>query len=400
MEEITTKTIRINLIKLPAEKLNHSTEQKKVVQENMSPNPTVCNQLGKEVDQEISEAYEIIRTYEGTLDCEGSLPNSSNNTEISGTNIILPNVIDIEALEETPVNTGNATNKQIRKQPTRKTTNLSQSYSEISDEEFEKSGGSTSSTISIYSDNDVENDNYPIPNTSGQSILSGVNNNALDNEDIDMNLLDDQVHSNLYNFYVNVNESYQNNTSNFDNIADYLLKVISKRKQNTEVANQSQSSSTDEHTEAMNQNIFSNPQPLLQERVSHEDTKWTLRYPKPGPETIELLPNTSVYVSIEGLQMCQSRCFKTSHLARGLLEEVFTDKALKTCSLTGRGQRNHKLGLDSKARETLIEYVSLCSSKMGWQKADRKTIKICITNRLARLNRLGLDEEIPPWFSI
>ncbi|KAJ8720118.1 hypothetical protein PYW07_012161 [Mythimna separata] len=340
------------------------------------------NDLEISIESEILEAQALIRKY--ASDDEGaafsSTPQSPNNIEKAVITQILPNETDTDtALEETPVNNKRA--KKISQRPRRKSTRptsiLSESYIECSDEDCDKSD-----------DSEYVSKIRPEPPKPSRQTVSAKD------QVINMNLLNDNVYSECYNFYVEFNESYQKSMSILDKAEDYLQNLISKHNDNISKAKSPSPSPTYQQPDVViSPNRFSIPQPLLEERstISVEDTKWTLRYPEPGPGIIELMPNTGVYVSEKGLNKCKSINNETTKFTRSLLEEVFTDKALKICSFTGAKSKkvSKKFALDQNARETFVNYVLKYSLEMGWEKADLEIIMSCIRNRLQTLGRSG-----------
>lgn len=347
--------------------------------------------MDKEIELEILEAEKLIRTYASDVDDEevviSSTPNRSHNVKTPDTIQTRPSET-CDFLGETPIN--NQIAKKNTQRPRRKSTlqtrYISEDYQGSSDENSDRSDDSDYIPEIIRPE---------LPRRSAQSVPAR-------DQEISINLLNDQVYSECYNFYVELNDSYQKSMSILDDAENYLQNIISAHKDNVAAtAKQPSLSPTCHRPDAINPNMFSNPQPLLQERytsnISEEDTRWTVKHPKPGQGVIELMPNTGVYVSKKGLNKCQSKYKETTKFTRALLEEVFTDEALRKCSFTGVSRRKiiknprntPKPGLDPKARETFFNYVLEYSLNMGWEKADPGIIMSCVKNRLQSLSRIG-----------
>ena len=101
------------------------------------------------------------------------------------------------------------------------------------------------------------------------------------------------------------------------------------------------------------------------------DSKWTLRYRHPVPGLIELMPFSGIYVSTTNLLKCHEHAGDCRSLIRLLMMEVFSNSALKVCSLTGAKPRcveetAVRPGLDKYARDVLVSYVIIYGLKNGW----------------------------------
>ncbi|AAV98030.1 hypothetical protein ORF3302 [Cotesia plutellae polydnavirus] len=111
------------------------------------------------------------------------------------------------------------------------------------------------------------------------------------------------------------------------------------------------------------------------------NSKWTLRHRYPGPELIELLRYSGVYVNALKLKYCNELATDCRSLTRMLMVEVFSNSALKVCSLTGarptfyRGPKTEvRPGLDQDARDILVKYVEMYGKLKGWCTEDRRVI--------------------------
>ncbi len=96
------------------------------------------------------------------------------------------------------------------------------------------------------------------------------------------------------------------------------------------------------------------------------DSRWTLRYRNSGPGLTELLPFSGIYVNTAILNECQRLAKDCKSLARLLIVEVFSDSALKVCSLTGAKpaclnwiETDVRPGLEKYARAILIRYIEI-----------------------------------------
>ncbi|KAG8039456.1 hypothetical protein G9C98_008099, partial [Cotesia typhae] len=79
-------------------------------------------------------------------------------------------------------------------------------------------------------------------------------------------------------------------------------------------------------------------------------------------------------------------------LARMLMVEVFSQSALKVCSLTGArttfygGSKTEvRPGLEKDARDVLIKYVETYGEKRGWCTEDRRGMINSMRNKLYSL---------------
>ncbi|XP_022121009.2 uncharacterized protein LOC110997252 [Pieris rapae] len=113
----------------------------------------------------------------------------------------------------------------------------------------------------------------------------------------------------------------------------------------------------------------------------NSDTRWTLRYPEEADDLFGLLDDSSVYVN--GVASCYIiRAAKTrTDLARMLLHEIFTEKALKTCDF---------YSLDEHAINTLVEVVGYIDRASGgdFDYVSKENIIRSIKNRLYYLNKI------------
>ncbi|XP_044591676.1 uncharacterized protein LOC123269855 [Cotesia glomerata] len=119
------------------------------------------------------------------------------------------------------------------------------------------------------------------------------------------------------------------------------------------------------------------------------NSKWTLRYRYPKPELIELLRYSGLYVNAANLKHCNESATDCKSLAQLLMVEVFSDSALKVCSLTGakairfRGIKTDvRPGLDKDARAILVRYVEIYGEKQGWCTEDHRAIINAMRNKL------------------
>lgn len=103
------------------------------------------------------------------------------------------------------------------------------------------------------------------------------------------------------------------------------------------------------------------------------DSRWTLRYRNPGPTLTEPILNSSIYVKYLNLFHILASAEDCKSLARLLMVEVFSDNALKVCSLTGARCPSFtrdspvRPGLDENARNTMITYIKKCGRRKGWR---------------------------------
>ncbi|CAH2088160.1 unnamed protein product [Euphydryas editha] len=119
------------------------------------------------------------------------------------------------------------------------------------------------------------------------------------------------------------------------------------------------------------------------------NSKWTFRHRYPKPELKELLRYSGVYVNAINLEHCNELATDYKSLTRLLMVEVFSDSALKVCSLTGakascfRGNETDvRPGLDKDARAILVRYVEIYGEKQGWCTEDYRAIINAMRNKL------------------
>lgn len=80
-------------------------------------------------------------------------------------------------------------------------------------------------------------------------------------------------------------------------------------------------------------------------KMTRSDTQLTLRYPDDeSAGTSELIPQRGIYVNTQGLKNLKGSTSDLRSFARGLLTLIFTDEAMKTCTLSNsiRGKKKEK----------------------------------------------------------
>nr|ACE75243.1 conserved hypothetical protein [Glyptapanteles flavicoxis] len=127
----------------------------------------------------------------------------------------------------------------------------------------------------------------------------------------------------------------------------------------------------------------------LPKEYDPNDTKWTLKYQKYKPGLLELIPRTGVYVSKKILKRSTQKSTDCRTLARLLLTEVFSKKALSVCSLTGGRAKafnsvniDVRPGLDEHARMVLLAFVEEYGNKHGWITSDTPAVMSSIRTKI------------------
>ncbi|KAJ0176979.1 hypothetical protein K1T71_006988 [Dendrolimus kikuchii] len=87
--------------------------------------------------------------------------------------------------------------------------------------------------------------------------------------------------------------------------------------------------------------------------------RWTLKHPYPGSGITELVTGSHVYVSTSGLDHSTSLAKDAESLAILLLMEIFSDNALRVCTLTATKRGLH---LDQDAKKALLIFVAVIHS--------------------------------------
>ncbi|XP_045532720.1 uncharacterized protein LOC123720222 [Pieris brassicae] len=110
-------------------------------------------------------------------------------------------------------------------------------------------------------------------------------------------------------------------------------------------------------------------------------TRWTLRYPEETDDSFELLSDSGVYVNGVAFNYIVRAAKTMTDLARMLLHEVFTDKALNTCNFNS---------LDSNAINTLVECVRFIRrpNGVGFYNVAKENIIRSIKTRLYYINKI------------
>ncbi|KAH0557754.1 hypothetical protein KQX54_011369 [Cotesia glomerata] len=127
-------------------------------------------------------------------------------------------------------------------------------------------------------------------------------------------------------------------------------------------------------------------------KMTPSDTQLTLRYPDDeSAGTSELIPQRGIYVNTQGLKNLKGSTSDLRSFARGLLTLIFTDEAMKTCTLSNsiRGKKKEKgqsgethSYLDQNGLKVLLEYLDIYRKEQGWKKLDEQTIKQSLRNKL------------------
>ncbi|KAG6465717.1 hypothetical protein O3G_MSEX015341 [Manduca sexta] len=107
--------------------------------------------------------------------------------------------------------------------------------------------------------------------------------------------------------------------------------------------------------------IYPKPPPGFDEN----DTRWTLRHRQPGPELVELVENTKVFVEEKKLQEFTEIAGTSKFLTQTLMDLIFKREALSFCTYSQKKYR-----LDSPALNALLDYVKRIASINGWGKID------------------------------
>ncbi|CAH2059148.1 unnamed protein product, partial [Iphiclides podalirius] len=125
----------------------------------------------------------------------------------------------------------------------------------------------------------------------------------------------------------------------------------------------------------------------------HVDTKWTRRHRAPAPNLTELMPHKGVYVDRDRLWHCTSLAKNSNTLASLLLPEVFSDEALRTCSVNGSCTVP---GLDYAAKFALLKYVKCHAIQHDWPYNESDLVKNIRSRLVAerrKHNRKNEDEK-------
>ncbi|XP_059049603.1 uncharacterized protein LOC131844680 [Achroia grisella] len=127
----------------------------------------------------------------------------------------------------------------------------------------------------------------------------------------------------------------------------------------------------------------------LPPEYDENDSKWTIRHRNKKKGLVELMPHSGVYINAMKLNNSKRHSNDTRSFARKLLPEIFTENALRTCSLTGKKACvfdpdgiHVRPGLDNHARMVLLDYVQKYSRKRNWIILDRQLLHTCLRNKI------------------
>ncbi|KAK3910316.1 Halomucin [Frankliniella fusca] len=112
-------------------------------------------------------------------------------------------------------------------------------------------------------------------------------------------------------------------------------------------------------------------------KLTMEENLQQLLHKKDDEGVVELLPGTKIFVDEDSLELLTSKRFTHSSLARGMLELVFTTKALVSCSLQGQTQRG-PVGKTERSRPGLYKHAV--------ETLEKKVRSICRDQKVPRLN--------------
>nr|ACE75153.1 conserved hypothetical protein [Glyptapanteles flavicoxis] len=123
-----------------------------------------------------------------------------------------------------------------------------------------------------------------------------------------------------------------------------------------------------------------------------KDSRWTMRYREPALNIVELIKSSGVYVNKFNLSNIQRLSKDCKSLARMMMLEIFSDNALKVCSLTGARPKSSdepkvRPGLDEHARKVLLTYVETYGRKQGWCTSDKQALTISLRNKLQEIRQ-------------
>lgn len=130
----------------------------------------------------------------------------------------------------------------------------------------------------------------------------------------------------------------------------------------------------------------------LPPEYDQNNSRWTLKHQKKKKGLVELLPHSRVYVDAIKLGNCKRMSKESKTLARSLLLEIFSKKALSICSLTGKKANAFDLdgtsvrpGLDEHARTVLLNYVEKHAIEKNWVKFDTVLISNTLRNKIQEI---------------
>ncbi|XP_052741406.1 uncharacterized protein LOC112048212 isoform X1 [Bicyclus anynana] len=131
---------------------------------------------------------------------------------------------------------------------------------------------------------------------------------------------------------------------------------------------------------------------VLPPEYNPENSRWTLKYQNSSAGVVEIMPHSSVYVDEKKFIICKLKAKDCKSLARMLLIEIFSDNALRVCSLTGARSNAHKPpqvrpGLDKHARMVLLEFVCEYGQQKGWAKCNAESILNSVRSKVQDIRK-------------
>ncbi|KAJ0176976.1 hypothetical protein K1T71_006985 [Dendrolimus kikuchii] len=125
------------------------------------------------------------------------------------------------------------------------------------------------------------------------------------------------------------------------------------------------------------------------------DTRWTLKHRKFVVGIVELVPRSSVYISVTEYARCIRKANNCTSLAQMLLTSIFSDRALRVCSLFGE---NTGTKLDEHTKEVILKFVAVYGIENDWPTYSSHTMTDILNNKIQDIRsklpekkRLGLS---------
>lgn len=132
-------------------------------------------------------------------------------------------------------------------------------------------------------------------------------------------------------------------------------------------------------------------------RKTKNDPRWTLKYREKQKGLVELVKNSGVYVNEMNLIRILANSYNSRELARRLMVEIFSQRALITCTLSGAKRRSGvpKPGLDKEAMHILLRLVQKRACEKNWatlQTAEqlekhKKCVMVAMRNKIAMMRK-------------
>lgn len=149
----------------------------------------------------------------------------------------------------------------------------------------------------------------------------------------------------------------------------------------------------DQEIKESNEIRFEPPKFTLPPEYDPNNSRWSLKYSEIQNGVEEFVKNSGIYINSIGLANCIRVARDSKTLARMLMLEIFSENALKTCSLTGkranafysRDDGNVRPGLDQHARMVLMNYVDDHAKKNHWPSTSNQAIVDSMRNKLQEI---------------